>query len=149
MKKILFLLLILLSLNSCEFFHLFDYFDREQNFIEIANNSEDSICFYPYSLRPNISGWATYPDTLLPPDDLKTLMYKSIPPHSYMSLEVEATKNELKEIFGFDSLMIFIFSKDTLNAYSWEEIRSGYKILKRFDFNINDLDSLNWTLTYP
>ncbi len=151
MKKILFLLLIIFSLNSCEFFSLIDYFiaDREENSIKIVNNSEDSIIFYPYSLRPNISGWAAYPDTLLPPHDLKILMNIPIPPHSYTYFEIEATKSELIERFGSDSLMIFIFSIDTLNTYSWEEIRSGYKILRRFDFNVHDLDSLEWTLTYP
>ncbi|MCQ2065689.1 MAG: hypothetical protein MJY66_07510 [Bacteroidaceae bacterium] len=149
MKKILFLLLIIFSLNSCEFFRLIDYFiNREQTFIKIVNNSEDTITEYSYSFLP-ISGGATYPDTLLPPDDLKKYVHKpSILPHSCTYIEV-SEKSELIERFGSDSLMIFIFSTDTLNTYSWEEIRSGYKILRRFDFNVHDLDSLEWTLTYP
>lgn len=61
--------------------------------LHFVNNSNTSVCFYPYSLS-----WATvkygtfYPDTLL---------------------------------------------------------RKGYKILKRYDLSIDDLDSLNWTITYP
>ena len=45
--------------------------------------------------------------------------------------------------------MFYVFSVDTLEKYSWEEIREGYKILKRYDLSMDDLDSLDWTITYP
>ena len=69
-----------------------------------------------------------------------------------MEKHTHGTEFETKDIrprFGEkDSLMFFVFSVDTLDKYSWDEIREGYMVLKRYDLSITDLDSLNWTITY-
>jgi hypothetical protein len=46
-------------------------------------------------------------------------------------------------------LTMFVIHKDTLTKYSFEEIQEEYNILKRFDLSIGDLESQNWTITYP
>jgi hypothetical protein len=38
-----------------------------------------------------------------------------------------------------DTLSVFYFHVDTINKYSWEEIRQGYKVLRRYDLSIDDL----------
>ena len=48
-----------------------------------------------------------------------------------------------------DTLSIYVFDKDTINAYDWSKIQSGYKVLKRYDLSINDLKRLNWIITFP
>lgn len=48
-----------------------------------------------------------------------------------------------------DTLMFFVFSRDTLNKYSWEEIKRDYKILKRIDITGRELDDQDWTITNP
>src|SRR6056297_3148236 len=48
-----------------------------------------------------------------------------------------------------DTLSIYFFHPDTLSTYDWNEIRSGYKVLKRYDLSIDDLTSLNFTVPYP
>ncbi|NWO28348.1 hypothetical protein [Capnocytophaga sp. oral taxon 903] len=48
-----------------------------------------------------------------------------------------------------DTLSIFIFSSDTLNKYSWEEVRRDYKILKRYDLSYEDCVRLNFIVPYP
>ena len=49
----------------------------------------------------------------------------------------------------FDTLSVFIFHTDTLNKYSWEEVRDGYKILKRYDLGKDDLENMHHQLVYP
>lgn len=44
---------------------------------------------------------------------------------------------------------IYIFSLDTLNKYSWKEIRESSNYLRRYDLSQHELDSMNWTITYP
>ena len=47
-----------------------------------------------------------------------------------------------------DTLSIFIFHTDTLNKYSWEEVRDGYKILRRYDLGIEDIKQMG-RIVYP
>lgn len=48
-----------------------------------------------------------------------------------------------------DTLSIFIFHTDTLNKYTWSEVRNRYKILKRYDLSLDDLERMNFKVTYP
>ena len=48
-----------------------------------------------------------------------------------------------------DTLSIFIFSTDTLNKYSWEEVRRDYKILKWYDLSYEDCKLLKFRVPYP
>ncbi|MEO6682812.1 MAG: hypothetical protein ABIN48_08285 [Ginsengibacter sp.] len=53
------------------------------------------------------------------------------------------------ELLMSDTLSLFVFSYDTLIKYDWETIRTQYKVLKRYDLSLKDLNQLNWTVTYP
>jgi len=44
---------------------------------------------------------------------------------------------------------VYIFSLDTLNKYTWKEIKKRSNYLRRYELSREDLDSLNWTITYP
>ena len=44
---------------------------------------------------------------------------------------------------------LFIFSSDTLTKYGFSEIRSGYRILKRYDLSRQDLERLSYLVQYP
>jgi hypothetical protein len=46
-------------------------------------------------------------------------------------------------------LRIFFFDKDTVNNNSWENIVANYMIIKRYEYTLNDLDRLNWKITFP
>ncbi|MCL2417576.1 MAG: hypothetical protein FWD02_06585 [Bacteroidales bacterium] len=37
----------------------------------------------------------------------------------------------------------------TLKKYTWEEIREGYKILKRYDISWQEMEELNGMIFYP
>ena len=145
-SKVLFCLLVLF-LNSCVFF---EGMNRSYQHIHIINNSKLDIAFYPYSFLPvSLMYGQYYPDTLLPKENLGYYCSKISPMHDEWFQTIYDSK-EIKERFRkTDSLMFYVFSVDTLNKYSWDEIREGYKILKRYDLSYEDLDSLNWTITYP
>lgn len=48
-----------------------------------------------------------------------------------------------------DTLSIFILHPDTIDLYTWDEIRDGYKILKRYDLSLEDLKRCDYTIVYP
>jgi hypothetical protein len=56
-------------------------------------------------------------------------------------------------IAGFERnqtpVMLFLFSRDTVDKVPWEKIRNEYKVLRRYDLTKAKLDSLNWTISYP
>jgi len=59
------------------------------------------------------------------------------------------SKEKWGDILPSDTISMYILSKDTIDKYSWDLIRSGNRILKRYDLSIKDLEKQNWTITYP
>lgn len=126
--NILILLAIVLCGYSCE--KLVDH----TYIIRVQNNSIDTVQIYAsYS----------YPDTLLL--DEKPIL-KMIYPNMESSLE---SKKDWKEKLPNDTISIFILSKDTVDMYSWDKIKNDYNILWRYDLSLEDLEHMNWTVTYP
>lgn len=86
-----------------------------------------------------------YPYTSL----VKSFVFLSrISPHSIDDFR-EGSAPWWKDIGGVDTLSFVIVSVDTLNKYSWDEIRSSYNILQRYDLSRNDLRLLDATIHYP
>ncbi|SFD74689.1 hypothetical protein SAMN05444380_101214 [Thermophagus xiamenensis] len=102
--------------------------------LRVQNNTKDTIQVY--------AGY-NYPDTAL---NVEKPILKIGYPDYETRLE---SKTDWKDKLQGDTLSIFILSKDTVDTYSWEDIRSEYNILKRYDMSISDLESQNWTITYP
>jgi hypothetical protein len=46
-------------------------------------------------------------------------------------------------------LMVFLFSKDTIEQIPWNQIRDKYLILRRYDLTLDSLEKRNWTIEYP
>ena len=141
MKQITFLILpivltISIFLNSCE------RVVQTRYAIYIDNNSNHEIRFYFDGLiRAH-----NYPDTILP---------TSIPPmvpieagkrfYQYSSISWEKTFLE----FPSDTLSLYVFHPDTLDKYEWSVIREQYKVLKRYDLSIQDLQNSDFIISYP
>ena len=121
---------MLLCGNHCENF--VDHVYR----IRVQNNSNDTIQFYESY---------NYPDTSIDVEKPRLIM---VYPSEYGSLDSKEPWNEVL-VPPKDTLSIFILSKDTVDKYSWEEIRKSYNILKRYDLSLEDLEYLNYTVTYP
>ena len=102
--------------------------------IKIQNNWKDTIQFYAsYS----------YPDTSM--IGTKPILIMAFP-GNYTYLD---SKKEWKDVLPKDTILIYILSKDTVDAYSWDIIRAKNKILKRYILSIPDLEKVSWTVTYP
>lgn len=135
MKKIFLCLVVLLLTISCEDAKF--TVDR----INIKNSSSHKIQYF--IARPGAE--FVYPDTLLP-----TLRINSVVINSGETFygdsgdDWQKTYNNLPE----NKMSVFILHPDTLNSYTWEEIRQGYKILKRYDLTLEELKTKNFVLTY-
>lgn len=129
-------LLMLLSYADCE--RLAETYYT----ITIKNHSSDTIRFYVGSLGSE----HVYPDTLLPaekPSFGKILRSRSGYRDSSLPWE---------EVFAhlpYDTLSIFILDNSVFENEEWPVIRDQYKILKRYDVSIQDLQNMDFNVTYP
>lgn len=136
-KTIIFLLLIS-SLYKCE-----KAMDNKYA-VYLENNVSYSIGCY-FGLGGDFG--TLYPDTTLPVNNQYVIAeVKSGSRYIYDSgIEWEEIYSKLPQ----DTMSVFIFHSDTLDKYNWEEVRDGYKVLKRYDLSLEDLKQNNWTITYP
>ena len=131
-----FLLFSFLLLTGCKL-----YMDKVYG-IEVVNDSSDEVMFFVASL-----GWENlYPDTLLPATELS---FRSIASGRsstrYSDLEWEEIIQELPA----DTLSVFILDPVVLENRAWEDVRDNYRVLKRYDLSITDLERLEFRVTYP
>lgn len=142
MKKysifILLFLYLICSANSCSKENGQGHADKRLN---IINNTEHIIAsFIQYN----------YPDTSIQDKETPGFNSISIEPHSknvhltFVSWETLINQNN-----QYGIISILIFSSDTIQTYSWEEIQKNYNVLKRYDLSLQDLERMNWTITYP
>lgn len=135
MNRIIFYFL-LLALISCRF--------PESNgkAIKICNNTLDTIAF-------TVDG-RTF-------DSNNPYMFDSLPVIGHY-VEVRPNGRFYYEIYFPDDFFnnypdkktkIYIFSLDTINKYTWKEIREKSNYLRRYDISHHEMDSMNWTITYP
>lgn len=118
------------------------------HFLTIINN--ESFTFY--------ANWdCIYPDTLSFADRFPSPLLN---PHRYEvpsgTTNTEAVRNvdnclevpiNTDVICPSDTIMIYLFRKDSLEANPWEN--NPNLVLKRYDFTIEELNAINWTLIYP
>lgn len=107
----------------------------------IYNESEQDVCVYLYQ-NPILINGQFYPDTVLPK---KEIGYYSIKSKRRVNYEFEIPPT------GDPVYSFFIFDAKVIETESWDSIRSGYKILMRYDLHVNDehLRPLNLKITYP
>jgi hypothetical protein len=55
------------------------------------------------------------------------------------------------KFWEIDTLRIFILSPDTISKYGWENVRTNYRILVRYDLSYSNIEneSGNILLSYP
>lgn len=140
MKKFIVLLfLITVFLNGCDWFAMDRYYS-----ICFKNNSESSIA--AYFTRPFPEPDPFYPDTSLANKKPSLL---EIPRNEKRYWNISYEYKYLFDAIPSDTISVFIFHADTINKFTWDEVRDGYKVLKRYDLSLKDLETMNWTITYP
>lgn len=139
MNKTLIIILFITNLIKCENINM----DKKYA-INLLNNAEHSIgCYFALGGKYG----TLYPDTVLPATN--QYIIKEIKSGSRYIYDSGIKWNEIFSKLLQDTLSIYIFHTDTLKQNSWEEIKNGYKVLKRYDLSLEDLENLNWELTYP
>jgi hypothetical protein len=140
--KTVYLIILLFSFSCCE------NLKSDRDYPIYLNNLAS------YSVQTYLAlgdGYATtvYPDTTLPQNNV--FIDKIIKSNEKVILYNSHLKWEeiYKTFLPADTLSVFIFHTDTLNKYTWDEVRNGYKVLKRYDLSLDDLKQMNWTITYP
>ncbi len=107
----------------------------------VKNQSSKEISFYI-----NGHGFHLYPDTLLPTDKITVLNVK---PSEDGETSSSARWEDRFSVLPSDTLSIFIFDAQQLDTTSWTKTRDEYRILKRYDFSLKDLQRLDFKITYP
>ena len=111
--------------------------------INIKNNADHSIGYY---FAAGGRYGVFYPDSL--PESNEYIIYDI---REVVSPGLESHLEWKKFFQGLpkDTLSVFIFHTDTLLKYNWNEVREDYKILKRYDLVLDDLEKINFTIEYP
>lgn len=133
--KYLFLIYLAFSLKSCTPLAE-DFFS-----IDVVNETDTKLFFYEANEIAQV-----YPDTTVVADQERL---RQILPMTTASFGSGSPWDEEIERLPSDTLSVFIFSSDTLNTFPYSEIRDDYKILKRYDLSIEDLELLNFKVTFP
>lgn len=146
MKKLNFLLLLMPLLfigSTCS-----KEKDDCHKIISVVNNSDNAI----YVMADN-----SYPDTTY----IKHSSGPALYPQYYKVASNEINHNVLRDkdcyeaifisetLLPSDTLMVFIFDAAIIENESWSVIMNEYKVLKRYDLSLADLQALDWTITYP
>ena len=109
----------------------------------VRNNSQHNIGLY-FALG-GVKG-IYYPDTIPPisNDGVRNpITFNRYSFHSSTTWEHNYSK------LPQDTMSVFVFHSDTLATYSWEEVREEYKVLIRYDLSLDDLERLDFELSYP
>lgn len=132
MVKLLICLFFLLSVSTCKE----PPFDRVYRFS--VENKSNTLIYFLVSYN--------YPDTIIPDTYNKI---KGVSPGSKTSYDSDKKWEEVFEELPADTLSIFIFDGDTISACDWQTVRNNYKILKRYDISLDDLNNNKGIITYP
>jgi hypothetical protein len=109
----------------------------------IKNNSKDTLLYF--------IEFKSIVDTVLP-------SYNLFPDESTKStwLIFPYSESRYKDAFikTFNELdnkvlMVFIFDAKVLETTPWDTVKAKYLVLKRYDLSLQDLEDMNWTITYP
>jgi hypothetical protein len=97
---------------------------------------------YPVS----IYGDYIFPDTSISSSKPEFI---NLDAHSVRDVFDDDIKDEKFKRLKTEKLTIFVFHSDTLKKYDWTAIRSGYKILRRYEVNDSILRKSEYVLVYP
>jgi len=106
--------------------------------VYINNNTDKAIYF-------NLS--ASYPDTLFYYNPTVEGDICKVNPHKHTN----ESHNSCVEGYYLQvpKLIYFIYDAQTLETTPWDTVKKKYMILKRYELTLQDLENMNWTVTYP
>lgn len=123
----------------------------------MSNSCKKDSSYYDYRLKiinksnKTIYGdfYQSYPDTTLSlHSHFDNASEKAASNETITLVRGGSWDNAFKEEIH-QKLMVFIFDAAVINTTPWDTIRKNYLILKRYDLTLEDLQKLNWSITYP
>ena len=69
--------------------------------------------------------------------------------HFYFPNNKYGWKDRISENNIHNTLTMYVIHGDTLLNNTFEEIQEDYNILRRYELSVEELESMNWTITYP
>jgi hypothetical protein len=108
--------------------------------ITILNNSNSDIVSHYTNNFPN--------DTLLVSFPYPITVQNGINVNAHSSTKFGGPFEQSFKERPDKILMIYLFSRDTINQVPWEQIKSKYLILKRYDLTLDSLEKRNWIVEY-
>jgi hypothetical protein len=139
--KIMKKMTIVLSLLACVLLSSTCEKDKDKHdLIEFKNNSN-------YNLFVCADWW--YPDTAINFSNpaLSGDFYKVAANTSDDPLRLRDTYEGRFE--QHEKIMVFVFDAQVLETTPWDTVKANYLVLKRYDLSLDDLNRMNWTITYP
>jgi len=114
--------------------------------IKIVNQSDKSIyveCTYGH---PDTAYFVYEPNPALSPE-----MYKvsSGETNSRALWSRNCWETNFEVYLPSDTLMIYVFDAQVLETTPWDTVKANYLVLKRYDLSLQDLEKMDWTITYP
>ncbi len=117
--------------------------------ISAVNNTNDTIILlYAYDTNSITCDKNLYPDTVLL-NNLPVDFLRQLEPQGNSLIYSSGCSYDRWFEDNSDKISIFVFSKDTVNQYSWNEIRDHYNVLVRYDLGYEDIQKLDYTIPYP
>ena len=141
MKKIILLLNIVTLLFSCEATNT----AKCHKIITVVNTTNKSIYVERSENYPDTESYKNYPDPL----------------NNVSTTKVEANKIAQNVLPSFGNcyegiytniqsgiMMVYVFDGTILEEQGWDYIKENNLVLKRYNLTLQDLENMNWTITY-
>jgi hypothetical protein len=112
--------------------------DKEK-LIWIKNNSTQTI---------SITAAYILPDTMLPVKPRKLITINIDHKSCLYSSYIEGDDGYLRRMENGEKLTLFVLNKDSVDNLEWRYIRNNNVILKRYEFNAQELQMMSNVVTY-
>jgi len=114
----------------------------ENRYIEITNKSDNDVyCFF--------SNQELSLDEYVNRTKFSREFYELIKKDSLVELDIVRPRwEEYIHKANDKKLKIYVIRKDSVELYGWKKIFEMDKYSKKINVTINELDSLNWKITY-
>ena len=130
----------LLLVTGCEIYE--DLQLREYAVLRIPNHSDTPVYMFLPDHFASYSPLASYDSTIF----FSAQEIQLIPPNKSIKIERICTRDERKEElriymknFPSDTVHLFIFDPEVVDNHGWNQIKDGYRVLKRYDLTSKDL----------
>jgi hypothetical protein len=108
--------------------------------LKVVNNSKDMIYADFYQ---------SYPDTTLSSNShFDGEILKARPNDTITLIRGGSWENAFSSDIT-EKLMVYVFDAEIIEDTPWDTVKANYMVLKRYDLSLQELEKMNWTISYP